>query len=152
MFFQGIAEGIRGVFAAGPMCILAVRKRFWLATDGKIVGVDIRNVEDPEGRRVPNYMLVYEYRVDGVQYFGVDRIPIDVPYYSELDVIKDVVAKFPPGERIEIYYPEQTPDISSARRDVVGLSKALGMAAIGLITASGLGYYFYVRGVAMNRP
>jgi hypothetical protein len=148
MFVTAIADGIRGVVSAGPMCALAVRKRFWLETRGKIVGVDVRQVEDPERRRVLNYVLLYEYRVDGVQYFGVDRIPMDVPYYATDDVLKDLCARFPAGEVIQIFYPEHDPATSSARRDVVGLAKALMMVGVGAIAA--IGFYVYIRGVSTS--
>ena len=149
MFVHGILDGIRGLVSAGPMCVLAVRKRFWVETEGRIIGIDVRDVKDPENRRVPNYMLLYEYRVNGVQYFGTDRISMDVPYYAELDVLKDLCAQFPPGEIIQIYYPEHDPAVSSARRDVVGLAKALIMVGVGIIAA--IGTYFYFRGALMAR-
>src|SRR5262249_52745311 len=116
-----------------PMCVLAVQKRFWLETEGKVVTVNIQSVNDPDGRRVPNYVLLYEYRISGVQFFGTDRIPIDVPYHREDDFIKDLLARFTPGERIRVYYSKRNPASSSARRDVVGLQKALTMVGIGVI-------------------
>ena len=125
------------------MCVLAVQKRFWLSAEGVIIGVDVRNVPGPDGLRILNYLLLYEYRVDGVQYFGTDRIPVDVPYYLATDAFKELSSQFPPGDKIEIFYPESNPSISSARRDVVGLQKATMMVGLGVFMA--IVFYFYIR-------
>jgi hypothetical protein len=142
MFLQGIAEGIRGLASAGPMGVLAVRKRFWRSTEGKIVGIDVQNVETPDGIRVPNYMLLYEYRVNNVQFFGIDRIPINAPYHAADDAMKDLFRQFPPGEKIQVFYSERNPQLNSARRDVVGLSKALSMVGFGIFAAV-IAYLYY---------
>lgn len=117
--------GLLGFIPAIRLGMLAVQKRYWCESEAIIVGVDIKNRNDVERRRFPHFIVGYTYSVEGVQYFGTDSIPMDVPYYEAQETTEKLVKEYQPGERIQIFFPESNPAISSARRGVVGLPKAL---------------------------
>lgn len=135
--------GILSLLSAALMGLVAIVKKHWLPVEAVILKTGVKVSHDAERHLVRDYSIDYSYRVNGMPYFGSDAIRVEASYYDEDEKLDQLRKEFEVGSLLEVFYDPRFPQFSSARREVVGLRKAIFCGTVGLFIAIVLYYMDY---------
>ena len=128
MFLLGAVTAIIGV----RRMLFAWSMRHWPATQGEVRSSEVLKVQPLDARESEMYRpeIRYAFTVDGKEYTGVRRALLTMRY-SGPKPAADVVARYPVGGSVTVYYDPVNPRESILIRETA-LPWAVFITALGL--------------------
>jgi len=87
--------------------IQADKSKSWPSTDGLVViSYASEEVDSSSYERIPYYVpnISYDYTIDDRQYYGGSQKGLEVSKYQTREEAEAVIAKFPKGGTVPVYY------------------------------------------------
>ena len=117
--------------------ILALRRskqsESWPYTEGEVVSSHVKSRRDSDGDTSYSAAVRYEYEVNGTAYVS-RTISFGRKLYFGRSSAADVVAMYPVGEKVIVYYDPNHPKIATLEPGIsVGSFIVLGVSAVCLV-------------------
>ncbi|MBD3241160.1 MAG: DUF3592 domain-containing protein [Chitinivibrionales bacterium] len=129
------------------------RSPSWLSTEGTVVAtsIDERSSSESVGREYHVYVK-YIYVIDG-EYYASSQVGFTFPFnYGDRADAEKVVAKYPVGERVQVFYDPQRPQdacLEPGRTPLWFTGGAVVMLLL-MIVVTGYGYVEYSDGTRVR--
>ena len=134
------------------MWLLAQASRKWPAAEGKVIDAQIRiaGVRSPSSRPV----VRYSYAVEGAGHVG-SRINFEGAQTYTREEAEQIIARYPAGSAVLVYYDPTRPLESTLERRHVGVAAGIFLGLLVLVTPSALclipGLTFFIETFTKNR-
>ncbi len=143
------------LFGAGALCLVGgsvtladdLAVRGWSSVAGRVLSSEVTSetssrTHAASGRSVTRTRyradVEYEYSVDGTQFVGTRVSRANVDHLAE-DPAAAIVARYPPGGRIDVYYDPDDASTAVLNNEVAGTGfSGLGLGALFVLAAVGL--------------